>query len=245
MGGQLVKSAISYHNRQQLEYFDEKIKKTMVPVDSTYVNKHINRFLSFADLSREHSILEVGCGMGKFTLPLAKMGFKIAGLDLSPFLLQKLLEYNDNRFNIPLIVSDILEIPEEYNERFDRVICFFTLHHFHHLETYFQAMSRVLKPGGQIVFVEPNAFNPLYYFQITFTPGMNWKGDKGVMRMHEKNFRKAAEYADLELIESAKYGFFPPFIVNTSWGARMDDFAEGLKMFEGIRPFIIVKLTKA
>jgi len=160
---QIVKSSIDFHNQQQLDYFADNIKKTMVPTESNYVMNHIEHFLDFAKLDRSHDILEVGCGMGKFTFPLLKKGFQITGLDLSPFLLQKLLEHNDNRYNVPLISSDILEISDKYDGRFDRVIGFFALHHFHHLETYFQAMARVLKPGGEIIFVEPNALNPLYY----------------------------------------------------------------------------------
>ena len=241
---QLVKSSIHYHNQQQLEYFGQKVKKTMIPVKSNYVMKHIHRFLELSNLDRSHDILEVGCGMGKFTFPLLERGFRITGLDLSPFLLGKLLEYNDNRYNIPLISSDILEIPDDYNEKFDRVIGFFVLHHFHHLETYFQAMARVLKPGGEIIFVEPNANNILYYFQIFFTPGMSWKGDKGVFDMKESVFRKAADYADLKLEKLQRYGFFPPFVVNTPIGLKIDDFLEKQRLLQPILPFNFIRLVK-
>lgn len=240
----VVRSSIQYHNQQQLEYFDQKIKKTMLPADSNYVRRHIKEFISFSGISTQDDILEVGCGMGKFTFPLLKQGYKITGLDLSPFLLSKLLEYNDNRFEIPLINSDILEIPEEYTGRFDKVIVFFTLHHFHHLETYFQAMARVLKPGGEVIFLEPNAFNILYYFQIFFTPGMSWKGDKGVFDMKPAKFRKAAEYANLSMGASYTYGFFPPFMVNTSWGPGVERFLEKPRVFKKYLPFQLVKLTK-
>lgn len=217
----------------------------MIPVESNYVLRHVDEFIAYSGLTPQHQVLEVGCGMGKFTLPMLKRGLRITGLDLNPFLLQKLLEYNDNRHQIPLISSDILEIPEEYNEKFDRVIGFFTLHHFHHLETYFQAMARVLKPGGEILFVEPNAYNPLYYIQIFATPTMSWKGDKGVAQMTRKNFEKAAKYADLEVTGIHKYGFFPPFMVNTSWGPGVERFLERRRIFKPILPFQLVRLKKS
>lgn len=241
---QVVKSSIQYHNQQQLEYFGQKVKNTMIPVKSNYVMKHIDRFLQFSNLDRSHNILEVGCGMGKFTFPLIEKGYQITGLDLSPFLLQKLLEYNDNRFNIPLISSDILEIPDQYNEQFDRVIGFFVLHHFHHLETYFQAMARVLKPGGEIIFVEPNANNILYYFQIFFTPGMSWKGDKGVFDMKKSVFLRAAHYAGLKLDKLKRYGFFPPFVVNTTAGLKVDNFLEKQSILQPVLPFNFIRLIK-
>ena len=68
-------------------------------------------------------------------------------------------------------------------ERFDAIVGFFALHHMHELERCFRGMARMAKPGGRIVFLEPNAFNPLYYAQIAVTPGMTWQGDKGVAQM--------------------------------------------------------------
>ena len=239
----LVRSSIQYHNNVQLGYYVDRLKKTMMPVDSYYVNRHIMEFLQFSQIKPGENILEVGCGMGKFTIPLLKKGFQITGLDLSPFLLQKLLEYNDNRFGVELMALDILEIPEEYNEKFDYVIGFFTLHHFQNLPAYFQAMKRVLKPNGKILFLEPNAFNPLYYFQIFFTPGMSW-GGKGVAMMTENNFKKAAEYSELRFAGIKKYGFFPPFIVNKKWGRQLDDFVEKLPPFKPILAFQLIQFKK-
>lgn len=244
MSNQIVESKIHYHNQHQLDYFAGEDKKTMVPVDSYYVNRHVDQFISYSGISREQDILEVGCGMGKFTFPLLKRGFNITGLDLSPYLLQKLLQHNDNRYPVDLIASDILDIPPEYDEQFDHVIGFFTLHHFLNLETYVKAMSRVLKPGGSIMFIEPNAYNPLYYIQIAVTPRMSWKGDKGVALMHRKNFKRASEYAGMELSELKKYGYFPPFAVNTKVGKYTEDVIEKFRLLKPVAAFQFIKMTK-
>ena len=34
--------------------------------------------------------LDIGCGMGKFTIPLASQAYQIDGLDISPYLLREL-----------------------------------------------------------------------------------------------------------------------------------------------------------
>jgi len=243
MSTQIVKSAIRDHNQVQLEYYHNKIKKTMLPVDTYYVNRHTDKLVQHAGLKPTDSILEVGCGMGKFTFQLMRRGFKLTGLDLSPFMLQKLLEYNNNVFDIDLICSDILEIPEEYNEKYDHVIGFFTLHHFLQLETYFQAMKRTLKPGGKITFIEPNAYNPLYYVQIVISPGMTWKGDKGIAMMRRNRFKKAAEYAKLEDLQISKYGFFPPFVSNTSAGRKTENILEKIPVLKGVSAFQAITLT--
>ncbi|MBT8253337.1 MAG: class I SAM-dependent methyltransferase [Flavobacteriaceae bacterium] len=244
MSKQIVKSKIHYHNQLQLDYFAGDDKKTMVPVDSYYVNRHINSFIELSGIKRDQKLLEVGCGMGKFTFPLLKKGFNITGLDLSPYLLQKLLTHNDNRYSLELIASDILDIPAEYNDSFDHVIGFFTLHHFLNPDTYIKAMSRVLKPGGSIMFIEPNAYNPLYYVQIAITPRMTWKGDKGVALMNKKNFTRAANYAGLLTPEIKKYGFFPPFAVNNKIGRTVENGLEKLEIFRPLSAFLFVKMTK-
>lgn len=244
MANQLVKSGIHHHNSIQLDYYAGKVKKTMIPVDSYYVNNHINQFIKYSGITRDDDILEVGCGMGKFTFPLLKRGYKLTGLDLSPVLLQKLLEHNENRFKIDLVATDILDAPDALNNRFDYVIGFFTLHHFMNLDTYIKAMSRLLKPGGSIIFLEPNAYNPLYYFQIVFSPTMSWAGDKGVARMTAKNFLRSADYAGLKNISVEKYGFFPPFVVNNKIGRSAESVLEKVKIFKGVSAFQIVKMNK-
>ncbi|GAA3522570.1 hypothetical protein GCM10022393_41450 [Aquimarina addita] len=244
MANQLVKSGIHHHNSIQLDYYAGKVKKTMLPVDSYYVNNHIRQFIKHSGITREDDILEVGCGMGKFTFPLLQRGYKLTGLDLSPVLLQKLLEHNANRFQINLVASDILDAPNELNGRFDYVIGFFTLHHFMNLETYIKSMSRLLKPGGSIIFLEPNAYNPLYYFQIAFSPTMSWAGDKGVAMMHYKKFKDASAYAGLANLTIDKYGFFPPFVVNRKIGRYVESSLEKMRVFKGVSAFQIVKMTK-
>lgn len=244
MKNQIVKSAIKHHNSIQLDYYAGRVKGTMKPANSYYVKRHIDTFIQHSGIELNDDVLEVGCGMGKFTIPMLRRGYKITGLDLSPVLLQRLLEYNDNMNPINLISSDILEAPEELDGRFDKVIGFFALHHFMQLESYLQAMRRLLKPGGSIIFLEPNAFNPLYYVQIVASPTMSWAGDKGVAMMRTKLFQRAADYAKLENLTIHKYGFFPPFVVNTKLGKWTESALEKMKIFEGVSAFQIVKLTK-
>ena len=241
---EILPSTILYHNTLQQEYFDESDKKTMKPVKSRYVLNHIDKLLESVHLTRDDKILEVGCGMGKFTFPLLEKGFKISGLDLSPYLLRSLLEFNNNRHSLDLICSDILEIPEDYNESFDHVIGFFTLHHLHNLRVCYQAMSRVLKPGGKITFIEPNALNPLYYLQITFTPGMSWAAEKGIMNMHKAHMTDVMKYANLSNLSIKTYGAFPPFIANTKWGHIAEQRIETFRPLLPFLPFLLIQVQK-
>jgi len=244
MSSNIVSSPIQYHNQKQLDYFGHEIKKTMIPVDSYYVNNHVEKLLEVADFSGKDNILEVGCGMGKFTFPLLKRGYKITGMDLSPFLLQQLLKYNDNRFQVPLIACDVLDAPLKLNNTFDHIIGFFALHHFHNLSVCYQAMARLVKPGGKIYFIEPNAYNPLYYVQILATPNMSWAGDKGVADMRKSKIQKATEYAELVNLKVCRYGAFPPFIANIKIGQKIEKQIEKIKILNPVLPFQLFEVQK-
>ena len=85
----IIKSPIQYYNNIQLEYFSQKIKKTMVPANTPYVNRHVDELIKYGKITRTDRVLDVGCGMGKYTLNMLAKGYKVEGLDLNAFLLQQ------------------------------------------------------------------------------------------------------------------------------------------------------------
>jgi hypothetical protein len=98
-------------------------------------------------------------------------------------------------------------------------------------------MSRLLKQNGRIVFLEPNAFNPLYYLQIAFTPGMTWEGDGGIVKMRPGYLLPAMEGIGLAEPRVKRFGFFPPFLANTAAGAKTEHILERFPLWRGLLPF--------
>ena len=232
------------HNRDQVAYYSSEIKARLIHKETPYIQRQINEVIEAGQITNEDKVLEVGCGMGRITLHLAKRGLQISGLELTPFLIEELKKRNNNAYDIPLYCSDITDYPKELNETFDVIVGFFVLHHFHDLKKSFIAMNKMLKPGGRIIFLEPNAYNPLYYLQVTLTPGMSWKADKGIINMtRSKLFRsmKNAEFSDLSL---KRYGFFPPFISNRKLGSKLENILEKVTVFKPILPFQIFTAKK-
>ncbi len=66
------------------------------------------------------AILEVGCGTGRVTLPLAQEGVAITGLDLSPSMLAKARQKGQGRPNVRWIEADMQAF--ELGETFDLII---------------------------------------------------------------------------------------------------------------------------
>jgi SAM-dependent methyltransferase len=234
-------SEIETKNRKQLEYFGTQEKKTMIPRETPYLNRHVRELLKFAPIKPNDRVLEIGCGMGRYTLLFAQLGIRIEGLDLSPVLIEQLRQFAEGRFNIPLYTGDVIDTPDELKGEFDMVLGLFTLHHLHDLSKCFQAMADLLKPGGRLVFLEPNAFNPLFHVQILITPGMSYKGESTLLQMRKKPIFKSLARAGFVDIAATTFGFFPPFLANKSWGQKIESLLERVPVWKRLLPFRIVK----
>lgn len=210
------------HNQCQRLYFERSIKHTMVPSDSPYLRRHVAELLRFGHLSPGERVLEVGCGMGRYTFLLARHGLRVEALDLSPVLLERLRLFDVDRHEIRLHCGDLVNQVPTLDGQFDAVVGFFTLHHVHHLPACFHAIARLLRPSGRVVFLEPNPYNPLYYVQMSITPGMTWRGERGIVQMRRKPIFSAMREAGLTRLAMTRLGFFPPFAANREWGARLE-----------------------
>jgi SAM-dependent methyltransferase len=225
------------HNRAQVRYFEQAGKEAMRPVASPYVLRQVDELVRFAGFAGGERVLDVGCGMGRYTFPLADRGLSVEGLDLSNALLEQLEGFNGGRYEIPLHCMDIVAAPATLEERFDGVVGFFTLHHLHDLPASFQAMARLVRPGGRVVFLEPNPLNLLYYIQLAVAPGMTWQGDKGILKMRPRTVFGAMTSAGLEGLSMKRFGFFPPILVNRRGGARMERLLERFPLWRPLLPF--------
>lgn len=229
--------AVTDHNRYQREYFERADHPSLQPTGSLYLRRHVEVMLRFADIKPGERVLEVGCGMGRYTFLLAEHGIHVEGLDLSPELLERMQEHNENGYDIPLHGFDLLDCPTEMYGQFDAVIGFFVLHHVHDLEACFSTIGQLVRPGGRVAFLEPNPANPLYYVQIFATREMSWEGERGMRDMHPKSLNPAMEKAGLHPTSFVRFGFFPPFVTNRRWGARLEQALEQVPVWHGAHPF--------
>ncbi len=175
--------------------------------------------------------------MGRYTFILAERGVKVEGLDLSPELLQRLQEHNAEGYDIPLHGFDLLECPPEMHGQFDAVIGFFVLHHVHDLDACFSTIAKLVRPGGRVAFLEPNPANPLYYVQILVTREMAWAGERGMLKMRPKHLVPTMQQAGLRPTSLQRFGYFPPFVTNRTWGARLETALERVPVWHGAHPF--------
>ena len=240
----IVSESERVHNAQQCEYFEAALKRTMVPADTPYLQRHVESLIRFGRLSPRERILEVGCGMGRYTLLLARRGLQVEGLDLSAVLLDRLRAYGAGIYDGPLHAADITDPPKQLIGRFDVVVALFALHHMHDLAPAFDAMFRVVKPGGRVVFLEPNPYNPLFYIQILATPGMSWQGDKGIVMMRRSVIFGGLQKAGFVDPKMERFGFLPPFAVNHAAGRRAETVLERVPFWRALLPFQLFRAKR-
>ena len=133
--------------------------------------------------------------------------------------------FNRGRGEIPHC-ADILHAPAALAGAFDVLLGIFVLHHLKSLDDSFAAMRRLLKPHGRMVFLEANAYNPLFYLQIALTRGMTWEGDKGIAQMRPGRIFRAMSGAGLHRFEIRRFGFLPASLADRAWGSPIDAFLE-------------------
>src|SRR3954470_19645594 len=129
--------ASEVHNRAQREYFEARDKATMRPVASPYVTRQVARLETLADLRPGVPILEIGAGLGRYSLPLLERGHDLTCLDLSAAMLDKLRAAAGARAPA-VIAGDVADAHALTDRRFARGIGFFMLHHVHDLEAVFR-----------------------------------------------------------------------------------------------------------
>jgi SAM-dependent methyltransferase len=205
---------------------------------SPYLERHVEELCLFAELEPGQRVLEVGPGQGRYTIPLADRGFDLEVLELVPTMLEHLDRARDAR-RIGLHLGDVLSPPESLEPGFDAVVGLFALHHMHDVPGCLASMARLLRPGGRLAMLEPNAYNPLYYLQIAFSPDMTWAGDRGMIQMRAGPLRRALRAAGLEAVRIERFGFFPPAITNRPRGRGVE---RALERITALRPFLPFQL---
>lgn len=106
------------------------------------------------------SVLDIGCGTGRYVVPLSQKGWKVTGIDSSESMLKVLLAKASRHDVQPEIFnSDFREF--ETDRIFDLVIAFFMMIYLctdEEAYTFFKRVHALIRPGGMLLVNFFNAY---------------------------------------------------------------------------------------
>jgi 2-polyprenyl-3-methyl-5-hydroxy-6-metoxy-1,4-benzoquinol methylase len=125
-------------------------------------------------------ILDVGCGQGRLSIPLAKEGHLVTGVDLSPEAIRIAGQYaQQNNVAIDLTVQDINEDTANFpSNSFDCILCTEMIYMAVDPHAVLKDFSRLAKPGGLVIV----SFRPKMYYLLNAVLNHSWKNIEVISR---------------------------------------------------------------
>ena len=124
----------------------------------TQDSDHMEKILRFVKIRGKMRVLDLGCGSGYLSFPMAKNNpdSEVIGLDIvSDTLEANRSKANEERIkNLSFVRYDGIDFPFE-DQSFDLVVTRYALHHFPDIENSIGEMSRVLREGGTLFISDP------------------------------------------------------------------------------------------
>ena len=178
-------------------------------------------------------VLELGCGTGRLTLPLAQAGHEVTGIDLSPAMLARARAKlaappSSVRDRVTLLEGDVSRIELSETPSFDLVVApFRVLQHFVAIADQLDVLAgarRRLRPGGRLVL---DVFNPNYAsmtrdrsLEVEDTPEQALSDGRTLRRtVRVTAVRWVEQVSDVELIYHVRTGDTTERVVQ-SFGMR-------------------------
>jgi ubiquinone/menaquinone biosynthesis C-methylase UbiE len=136
-------NSIRAHDEEVAQY-DQQVR------DSHFHGHDVLFGMAFEYVKPHETLLDIGIGTGLASLPFAKAGLKIFGLDGS---VEMLHVCESKGFAKGLKQFDLKAASLPYSDHsFDHVICCGVFHFFSELGPIVKEISRVIKPGGIFAF---------------------------------------------------------------------------------------------
>ncbi|MBN2259698.1 MAG: methyltransferase domain-containing protein [Clostridiales bacterium] len=189
------------------------------------------------DLPKGSKILDVGCGSGNFSIKLAKMGFKVTGIDLSVDMLKVAREKaKSENVEIDFLQMNVYDLKFE-NQSFDGVFSMAAFEFIPDSSRALDEMMRVLKIGGQLIIGtihKESAWGKMYL-------SVEMQENSVFKHANLKTMEEMKMFFTKNLVDSKECLFIPPVIDEDKISMEMDQ----LLKTEGNRGgFICLKWIK-
>ena len=143
------------------------------PVRLQYVRDMIDQHWQVDECSRRplegKSALDVGCGAGLLTEPLARLGATVTGIDAAP---EVIAVARDHANAMGIEIDYRNSAVEEIEGQFDLITALEVIEHVAEPQAFLDTIGRRLSPGGLVILSTPNATAWSKLMMITLAEGL-------------------------------------------------------------------------
>jgi 2-polyprenyl-6-hydroxyphenyl methylase/3-demethylubiquinone-9 3-methyltransferase len=158
----VVPGEVEQFGRLAADWWDPNGSSAMLhklnPVRLKYIRDQIDHHWQCDECSRAplegKTALDVGCGAGLLTEPLARLGATATGIDASPEVIDVAREHSSRQ---GLEIDYRAAAVEEIEGQFDLITCLEVIEHVAEPRAFLAALARRLAPGGLLILSTPNA----------------------------------------------------------------------------------------
>jgi 2-polyprenyl-6-hydroxyphenyl methylase/3-demethylubiquinone-9 3-methyltransferase len=199
------------------DWWDPKGASAMLhklnPVRLKYIRERIDQHWQCDEHVRTpldgKSALDVGCGAGLLTEPLARLGAAVTGIDASP---EVIAVAQDHAARMSLEIAYRAVPVEEVGGQFDLVTALEVIEHVADPARFLRSLARRLAPGGLLVLSTPNATAWSRLLTITIAEGFGRipRGTHDFDRfIGPERMKQLLAYAGLNCIDTEGIAFSP------------------------------------
>ena len=174
--------------------------------------KDVNAFLEGLNgrVPATGRVLDLGCGIGRMTAPLAAHFAEVVGVDVAEVMIEDARKRHTDITNLSFEVNDGSSLSAFEDNSFDLILSYSVLPHlpFGVCEKYFKEVNRILKPGGWF----------RYQFWVGPSRPMADNDTLNIRVYSETQFNALHEVSGLSVVEQTQIEYFDPVLkLNPVW----------------------------
>ena len=211
---------LTEQNLREKEFHDKLQSKSKGRFENIFYKAIINAwedFYNFLSLNSTNSeILDYGCGVGPTIEKVIKFNpKKITGIDISDVSISKAKEKFANSSSKIELLVDNCENTTFSDHKFDIVYGLGILHHLQFSKC-INEISRILKPEGKLLFIEPLGTNPIINFYRMLTPKSRSKDEHPLVLKDFEMIKSSFKNVNIKYYGFLTLVFFPFYSSNDS-----------------------------
>lgn len=214
------------------------------PAKMYFRSRKLAAALQMARFGAGTELLEIGSSVGQFSFALARQGYRVTAVDLSPNAVEvgQRRAQAANEAKVQFTVGDAEDLRAFDQNTFDGVVSFSTLRYVPRVANALKEIRRVLKPGAIAVFDFPNRWCPWFYLKA-------WLGSErhpGDHHYSAREVRALVREAGLSIVEVRHLLFTPTVAPDAAVGAFkiLDTVGEQLPLVSRLAGIIMVAARK-